>query len=67
MRTRPLVVGSLLLIGICGGISGTAYLRAQDPSDDVRTGTMRPVIRQIGTICESFLDSRSCWRRAQLA
>jgi gamma-glutamyltranspeptidase / glutathione hydrolase len=56
MRTRHFVFGGLLLVGVCG----TAYLRAdpstvargalshvegQDPSDDVRTGTMRPVIR----------------------
>jgi gamma-glutamyltranspeptidase/glutathione hydrolase len=41
MRTRLLVVGGLLLLGV----SGTAYLRAQDPSDEIRTGTMRPVIR----------------------
>lgn len=41
MRTRHLVSGGLLLIGVCG----TVYLRAQDPSDAVRTGTMRPVIR----------------------
>ena len=41
MRTRHFVYGGLLLLGVCG----TAYLRAQDPSDEVRTTTMRPVIR----------------------
>jgi gamma-glutamyltranspeptidase/glutathione hydrolase len=41
MRTRLLVVGGLLLLVV----SGTVYLRAQDPSDEIRTGTMRPVIR----------------------
>lgn len=41
MRTRHFFVGGLLLIGTCG----TVYVRAQDPSDEVRTGTMRPVIR----------------------
>jgi hypothetical protein len=41
MRTRHFVVGGLLLLGI----SGTVYLSAQDPSDEIRTGTMRPVIR----------------------
>jgi gamma-glutamyltranspeptidase/glutathione hydrolase len=41
MRTRHFVFGGLLLLGVCG----TVYLRAQDPSDEVRTGTMRPVIR----------------------
>jgi gamma-glutamyltranspeptidase/glutathione hydrolase len=41
MRTRLLVVGGLLLLGV----SGTVYLRAQDPSDEIRNGTMRPVIR----------------------
>jgi gamma-glutamyltranspeptidase / glutathione hydrolase len=56
MRTRHLVFGGLLLLGVCG----TVYLRAQpstvaraplsnvvaqDPSDDVRTAMMRPVIR----------------------
>src|SRR6267154_925761 len=41
MRTRHFVFGGLLLIGVCG----TVDLRAQDPSDEVRTATMRPVIR----------------------
>ena len=53
MRTRYLVFGGLLLLGVCG----TVYLRAQpptvarnsvdgqDPSDEPRTATMRPVIR----------------------
>src|SRR6476620_9833197 len=40
MRKHALVGGLLLL-----GIVGTAYVRAQDPSDEVRTGTARPVIR----------------------
>ena len=41
MRTRHLVVGGLLLLGV----SGSVYLSAQDPTDEIRTGTMRPVIR----------------------
>jgi gamma-glutamyltranspeptidase/glutathione hydrolase len=56
MRTRHVIFGGLLLLGVCG----TVYLRAQpstvargalgnveaqDPSDNVRTATMRPVIR----------------------
>jgi gamma-glutamyltranspeptidase/glutathione hydrolase len=53
MRTRHVVFGGLLLLGVCG----TVYLRAhastvapnrveaQDPSDETRTATMRPVIR----------------------
>ena len=41
MRTRHALIGGLLLIGVLG----PAHIGAQDPSDDVRTGTMRPVIR----------------------
>ena len=40
MRKHALVGGLLLL-----GIVGTAYVRAQDPSDEIRTDTMRPVVR----------------------
>ena len=40
MRKHALVGGLLLL-----GIVGTAYVRAQDPSDEIRTNTMRPVVR----------------------
>ncbi len=40
MRKYALVGGLLLL-----GIVGTAYVRAQDPSDEIRTNTMRPVVR----------------------
>ena len=40
MRKHALVGGLLLL-----GIVGTAYVRAQDPSDEIRTSTMRPVVR----------------------
>ena len=41
MRTRHALVGGLLLLGVLG----TAHIVAQDPSDEIRTGTMRPVIR----------------------
>ena len=40
MRKHALVGGLLLL-----GIVGTAYVRAQDPSEENRTSTMRPVVR----------------------
>ena len=40
MRKHALVGGLLLL-----GIVGTAYVRAQDPSEENRTNTMRPVVR----------------------
>src|SRR5213592_349265 len=40
MRKHALVGGLLLL-----GIVGRAYLRGQDPSDEIRTNTMRPVVR----------------------
>ena len=43
MRTRHAIVGGLGLLLL--GVSGTAYLGAQDPADEIRTGTMRPVIR----------------------
>ena len=43
MRTRHAIVGGLGFLLL--GVSGTAYLGAQDPADDIRTGTMRPVIR----------------------
>src|SRR5262245_12459612 len=41
MRKRHALVGGLLLLGIVG----VAYVQAQDPSDEIRTGTMRPVVR----------------------
>jgi len=41
MRTRHVVVGGLLLVGVLG----TARTQAQDPADEVRINTMRPVIR----------------------
>jgi gamma-glutamyltranspeptidase/glutathione hydrolase len=41
MRKRRALVGGLMLFGIVG----TAHVWAQDPSDDIRTNTMRPVIR----------------------
>ena len=40
MRKHALVGGLLLL-----GIVGSAYVRAQDPSEENRTNTMRPVVR----------------------
>jgi gamma-glutamyltranspeptidase/glutathione hydrolase len=56
MRTRVVVVGGILLVSILGtvhvkGQSSTAArtggrnVEGQEPSDEVRTGTMRPVIR----------------------
>jgi gamma-glutamyltranspeptidase / glutathione hydrolase len=41
MRKRHALVGGLLLLGMVGA----AYVRAQDPSDEMRTNTMRPVVR----------------------
>ena len=41
MRTRQLVMGGLLLVGVFG----TARIGAQDPADEIRIATMRPVIR----------------------
>src|SRR5947207_9641194 len=41
MRTRYFVVGGLLLVGVLATVRSSG----QDPSDEVRTGTMRPVIR----------------------
>jgi len=41
MRKRHALVGGLLLLGIVGA----AHVRAQDPSDEIRTNTMRPVVR----------------------
>jgi gamma-glutamyltranspeptidase / glutathione hydrolase len=41
MRTHHVLRGVLLLLGVFG----TAHLTAQDPADDVRVNTMRPVIR----------------------
>src|SRR5436190_22515279 len=41
MRKRYAVVGGLALLGIVGA----ANLRGQDPSDEIRTNTMRPVVR----------------------
>ena len=41
MRSRHLVVGGLLLVGLVG----SARLIAQDPTDDIHINTMRPVVR----------------------
>src|SRR5258706_8500273 len=41
MRTRYLVVGGLFLVSVFG----TARIGAQDPADEIRMATMRPVIR----------------------
>ena len=41
MRTRYFVVGGLLLVGVLATVRSSG----QDPSDEGRTGTMRPVIR----------------------
>src|SRR2546425_12176593 len=41
MRMRHVVGSGILLIGVCG----TVYLSAQDPADEVRVSTMRPVVR----------------------
>src|SRR5262249_57793604 len=41
MRSRHFVVGGLLLAGIVV----TPPVRAQDPADEIRVNTMRPVIR----------------------
>src|SRR5205809_7203129 len=41
MRTRHFVVGGLLLVGVFS----TARIGAQDPADEIRVNTMRPVIR----------------------
>src|SRR3977135_2223498 len=41
MRMRHLVGGGMLLAGVCG----TVYLSAQDPADEIRIATMRPVVR----------------------
>ena len=41
MRTRSFVVGGLLLVGVLATVRSSG----QDPSDEARTGTMRPVIR----------------------
>ena len=41
MRARHFVVGGLLLVGVFI----TARSRAQDPQDEIRINTMRPVIR----------------------
>src|SRR5438876_11570661 len=41
MHMRQALAGGLLLFGILS----TASMRAQDPSDEIRTGTMRPVVR----------------------
>src|SRR5437667_11513388 len=41
MRTRHFVVGGLLLVGVFS----TARIGAQDPADEIRINTMRPVIR----------------------
>jgi gamma-glutamyltranspeptidase/glutathione hydrolase len=41
MRTRNALIGGVLLLGVLG----TSRIDAQDPADNARTGTMRPVIR----------------------
>ncbi len=41
MRTRHIVVAGLLL----GGLLGAVHITAQDPADEIRIATMRPVIR----------------------
>jgi gamma-glutamyltranspeptidase/glutathione hydrolase len=41
MRKRRALAGGLMLFGIVG----TTHVWAQDPSDDIRINTMRPVIR----------------------
>src|SRR5947207_14133491 len=41
MRVRHLLFGGVLLLGIVS----TSPIHAQDPQDEIRTGTMRPVIR----------------------
>ena len=41
MHVRRALTGAFLLLGILG----TAQIGAQDPADEVQTGTMRPVIR----------------------
>ena len=43
MRNRRAIVGGLGLLLL--GASSTAYLGAQNPADDIRIATMRPVIR----------------------
>src|SRR5206468_5568218 len=40
-RTRHAIVGGLVLLGV----AAAANLRGQDPSDEIRTNTMRPVVR----------------------
>src|SRR6266540_815395 len=45
MRIRYAVVFAGLLVGAFGGPRMGAYLKAQDPSDEIRLSTMRPVIR----------------------
>src|SRR5437870_9360814 len=41
MRMRHALVGGLVLLGV----AAAANLRGQDPSDEIRTNTMRPVVR----------------------
>ena len=41
MRTRHLAIGGLLLVSVVGG----PRLIAQDPQDEIRSSTMRPVVR----------------------
>src|SRR5882762_6745060 len=46
MRTRYLVVGGLLLVGTLHGVQAfRPAVAAQDPADEIRIATMRPVIR----------------------
>src|SRR5437762_2437079 len=41
MRMRQVVFGGILALGVCS----TVYLSAQDPADEVRISTMRPIVR----------------------
>jgi gamma-glutamyltranspeptidase / glutathione hydrolase len=43
MRSRRAILGGLGLLLL--GAATTSYLRAQDPADEIRSATMRPVIR----------------------
>src|SRR6266478_6397656 len=43
MRSRRAILGGLGLLLL--GAFTTSYLRAQDPADEIRSATMRPVIR----------------------
>ena len=56
MRTRHLVIGGLLLVSVVGGPRLVAHpstvargalsnVEGQDPQDEIRSSTMRPVVR----------------------